>query len=485
MANIITIQPIRYAQSILSGTLTGLLRTKPGNGIALQNLQSVDGFEISGVQPSGTDRRVAFGVGDVWYRISPDGSLEELMEQDFTADSVLYEGNTADELEAIAGIPAFIDKEVSFAVALSAPSADAAMPTLGITVKGTTSVPQTETVIISPVYEVVAESLILYAAADMETENGGTVAVQARITDPAGAVGDWGPLSLLQGKKISAVQFWATLTAPQIGVSAAKLSQVAMQYRSGDDIISGVGIAELISVTTDWHRAVEDSRITFFHPALTDARLSAQCAIRDRANVVTGEQIGIGTGERAVYTLANTDGIQFDSVAVHVNGVRVSAGWELNTEVGRITMTAPLGTLLTADYVHGWTEEVWTDMQLTGTVHSPVMDESEFKYLVPGNAEEKSICAVKIGLELTDGHADGDALGVGTGKSQVYALPHAVKAGHISVSADGEPLPPESWTLLEGARRIQVAAALGAALTASYDWVSETPTVSKFIAVFG
>ena len=170
---------------------------------------------------------------------------------------------------------------------------------------------------------------------------------------------------------------------------------------------------------------------------------------------------------------------------MHVNGVRVSAGWELNTEVGRITMTAPLGTLLTADYVHGWTEEVWADMQLTGTAHSLAMDESEFKYLVPGSAGEKSICAVKIGLELTDGHADGDALGAGTGKSQVYALPHAVKEGHISVFADGDPLPPESWTLLEGARRIQVAAALGAALTASYDWVSETPTVSKFIAVFG
>lgn len=485
MANIVTVQPIRYGQSRLSTTVTGLLKTKPGNELALSNLKSVDGFRISGSQPAGTDRRVAFLLDDLWYRIEPDGSLLELMDQNITVDNVLYSGNTTDELEGLTGIPDFLNKEIGFAVALSAPAEGSLMPTLGIGIKGTTLTPQTVLNLTSPVYTVAAESAVVDLVADFSTENGGTVTVEAQVTNPDGTLGEWGPLALQIGRKFNAIQFRATLTAPQIGVSVAKLSQVTLRYRSGDDIISGVGTAELVTVTRDWHDGIQDSRITIRHAILVDASISAQCAIRGKTKIVQGEQIGTGTGERAVYSLANNDGIQFDSMAVYVNGTRVMAGWELNTEVGRITMTAPVGSAITVDYIHGWTEEVWVEMTPTGTIRTPEYEQSEFKHLVPDPEDERSICAVKISLGLTDGRAEGESLGTGTGKSQVYYLDHVVKDGSIEVYADGELLPPANWILLDGEKSIEIAAQEGSILTASYDWVSETPTVDKFIAVFG
>lgn len=484
MANLTTIEPIRYAQSSLSQGVSGLLMTKFGLGLALVGIKSVDGFEISGVQPAGTERRAVFQLEGVWYRLNPDGSLDELMQQVITADNVLYYGNNMNELAAITSIPLFLGKEIGVAVALSAPSPDAAMPTLKLGVKGTTAVPIKALNILSPVYTVAPESLIFSLDVQTETANGGTVVVEGQIADPDGNLQPWAPLSVIQGKRISSVQFRATLTAPQLGVSLAKLSQISMRYRSGDDVISGAGTAELISITQDWHRSVEGCRMTVRHPPLVDAQLFAACAIRDKTSVITGESLGVGTGERATYTLAHIDGIQFSSVAIYVNGTRIIAGWELNTEVGRITLTAPLGAMITADYIHGWTEEVWQPLQNGGTVRTPDYDETEFRLLAPETGTDKSICAIKIGLTVTEAHQVGESVGVGTGHARAYPLAHAVKEGAIRVYAGGTELPPGSWRLLEGEKTLEVAAEPGVVLTADYDWISETPKVNKFIAVF-
>lgn len=484
MARLNSVEPVRYAQSALSSRITGLLATKPDKGLDCTGMTSVDGFEITGIQPSGTERRFGVQIDGVWSRIESDGTLTELMEQSISADALLHEGNTAEELLALTSVPALVGKKVGLAVALSAPGEDAAMPTAGIGIKCKSPVPVTRKVEESPLFALADETLLISLSSLTEVDAGGTAVVEAQATKPDGTVSEWAPVSAFNGTKANAIRFRATLDAPQIGVSIAKAIHASLQYRSGDDIVSGVGVATLISITEDWYDSVGDCRLTAVHPPLADAKISARCALREKTSVAKGEHLGLGTGERKTYQLAHTDGISYDSLAVYYDGVRQGSGYELNTEVGRVTLTAPENAVVTADYVYGWTQEEWIEMPVSGFVRTPENDRTEYKVLLPGTAQ-KSICAVRIDLETTEGNAEKEPLGTGTGKDRVYPLAHIVKDGMISVFADDAALPQESWVLREDNRSVAVAAPAGQQITATYDWVSETPRVGKFIAVFG
>ena len=158
MARLNSVEPVRYAQSALSSRITGLLATKPDKGLDCTGMTSVDGFEITGIQPSGTERRFGVQIDGVWSRIESDGTLTELMEQSISADALLHEGNTAEELLALTSVPALVGKKVGLAVALSAPGEDAAMPTAGIGIKCKSPVPVTRKVEESPLFALANET---------------------------------------------------------------------------------------------------------------------------------------------------------------------------------------------------------------------------------------------------------------------------------------------------------------------------------------
>lgn len=271
MARLNSVEPIRYAQSALSTRITGLLATKPDKGLDCTGMISVDGFEIAGIQPSGTERRFGVRADGLWHRIESDGSLAELMEQSISAESVLYEGNTADELLALTSVPALAGKKIGLAVALSAPGEDAAMPTAGVGIKCKSPVPVTRKAEESPLYALADETLLISLSSLTEVDAGGTAVVEAQATRPDGTVSEWATISSYNGTKANAIRFRATLDAPQIGVSIAKAIHASLQYRSGDDIVSGVGVATLISITEDWYDSVGDCRLTAVHPPLADA----------------------------------------------------------------------------------------------------------------------------------------------------------------------------------------------------------------------
>ena len=132
-----------------------------------------------------------------------------------------------------------------------------------------------------------------------EVDAGGTAVVEAQATKPDGTVSEWAPVSAFNGTKANAIRFRATLDAPQIGVSIAKAIHASLQYRSGDDIVSGVGVATLISITEDWYDSVGDCRLTAVHPPLADAKISARCALREKTSVAKGEHLGLGTHRRS------------------------------------------------------------------------------------------------------------------------------------------------------------------------------------------
>ena len=53
MAQLNSIEPIRYTQSLTDSSVMGLLKTKAGAGFDCTRMFSVDGFDVKGSEPVG------------------------------------------------------------------------------------------------------------------------------------------------------------------------------------------------------------------------------------------------------------------------------------------------------------------------------------------------------------------------------------------------------------------------------------------------
>jgi hypothetical protein len=473
MANITQQEPIRYQIDDADFSLSGLITIPPEFGLDCTNASVVKGFVVTGAEPDGTARKVGFYVDGTLYKLDPDGSLVVIY-------SVEEDGNTVPELEEITAVPGFVGKNVGVSIYLYAENAEGAIPSIKIKALAESYSQQTVKEELSSIYVLGAGSQVIKLEASTSVSDGGSAVVEARADG-----GAWGELASFTGTSASTIQFRATLTASNIGVSSAKLEYASIQYRGGHGIVAGTGTAELVSITDDWHIGIRNCRMTAKHAPLKDSRLKAYVSFRDQPTVVQGEQLGIGNGEMKFFQFANPNGIKYDSVRVYFDGQRVYSGVEVNTEVGRATCLAPDGAVVTADYEYGWTAEVWNEMEFLGTIPTLDHDITEFRYLLPSGDVSKSLCAVKIAMEMTEGHVDLESIGAGTGKMKTYPLAHIVKKRAITVYAGSTPLPASSWALADDAKAIRVAATTGAALTVEYDWISETPAVYQFIAVFG
>jgi hypothetical protein len=468
MANITAQEPIRWQIDQASFDASGLI-TIPG-GLNCTTATSVDGFTITGSEPSGTARRIGFIVDSSLKKLDPTGAL-------ISIDDVEEDGNTVEDLAAITSVPDFVGKNVGVVVFLYAEDPDGQMPTIGIKALGHSASQQTVKVEESQVFTLGSDAQIIKLEASSTVSGGGTAVVEARING-----GAWGALSSFKGLSANTVQFRVTLTAPNIGTSSAKVERASVQYRVGSGLVAGVGAAELISVTDDWHIGVRQCRMTVKHARFINSLQRAYVSFRDTPQIAAGEEIGAGTGESATYNLAHPNGVKYDSVRLYYDSQRVYSGYEVNTAVGRVTCTAPSGAVITIDYEYGWAPEVWHEMEATGTVPALEYDLTEYKYTLPPTEVAKSVCTIKIVMEVVDGHIDGEAIGAGTGVMKTYRLSHIVKDGKVTVYAGNVKI--SNWTLTDDARSVKVAASYQAALTVDYDWISETPEVYQFIAVF-
>jgi hypothetical protein len=472
LANITAQEPIRWQIDQASFDSSGLIVIPPSSGLDCTTSTAVKGFVVTGSEPAGTSRKVGFTVDGVLHKLGPDGSLTEIT-------SVEEQGNTVAELEAITDIPGFIGKQVGVTIYLYAEDPEGSMPSISIKAIGESSSQQTVKVEYSSVYNLGSDSKIIKLEASTTVTNGGSAVVEASVDG-----GSWGTLTSFAGVTASSVQFRATLTAPSIGSSSARINQASILYRSGSGLVSGVGEAEIVSITEDWHTGVRQCRMTVKHARLIDSIQRAFVSFRDTPQLSTGEEIGVGAGEQTTYQLENVIGVKYDSVRLYFDSQRVYSNYEVNTEVGRITCTAPEGAVITADYEYGWTPEVWHEMEQTGTIPAIEYDTTEYKFVLPLADVAKSVCTVKIVLEVVAGHIDGEIIGTGTDIVRTYRLSHIVRDGHLTLYADDEKLPSVAWALSSDAKSVRVAAAAGATLTAHYDWISETPVVDQFIGVF-
>lgn len=446
-----------------------LVATQPIN---LLNKTSVSGFTVRGIEPANTKRRVAFKVEDKWNKLSTAGALTPLATQEITADSVLKEGNTVAELEAITKTTGLAGKLIYPAVALYAEPEAEVMPTFGMTVKAEidTKVNVYSYTGYSQEYNLSTgeDVQVVNVAAETETTGEGNVVVTARLKQ-GGEWTDYMALSDTAMKQASALQLKAVYTVTNTdGSQSAKVKNVTIRYTTSGATVNGVS-TDIVTKTQRFTNDLVYAHCYVKHKKLQDAVIDAYCSLRKRPKSKTMYQFGNGTGALNTYKLPDA-GINQDTLSVYVDGKAVY-DFGYNTETSEITLTADKDTALSASYECGWELSEWIKMvQGVSQVNDGGGYTTEYSYTVPTHeGYEYTVTAIKYSLVRPEGSVTEETIGVGTGKRQMIELPHFAKKETIVCNG--------AWSYDYDRKLLTIIAPEGADIVISYGWIAETPTV--------
>lgn len=448
----------------------GILTSK--TPVNLLNKTSVSGFTVKGIEPANTKRRVAFKVEDKWNKLSAEGALTPLATQEITADSVLEEGNTVAELEAITATTGLAGKLIYPAVALYADPEAEVMPTFGMTVNAEidTTVNVYSYTGYSQEYSLSAgeDVQVVNVVAETETTGEGNVVVTARLKQ-GGEWTDYMALSDTAMKQASALQLKAVYTVTNTdGSQSAKVKNVTIRYTTSGATVNGVS-TDIVTKTQRFTNDLVYAHCYVKHKKLQDAVIDAYCSLRKRPKSKSMYQFGNGTGALNTYKLPDA-GINQDTLSVYVDGKAVY-DFGYNTETSEITLTADKDTALSASYECGWEMSEWIKMvQGVSQVNDGGGYTTEYSYTVPTHeGYEYTVTAIKYSLVRPEGTVTEETIGVGTGKRQMIELPHFAKKETIVCNC--------AWSYDYDRKLLTIIAPEGEDIVISYDWIAETPTV--------
>jgi hypothetical protein len=486
MANITNIEPIRYGQHSLTSDASGLIIIPEDFGLDYSLAITVTGFTVAGSAPDNTSRAAAFRLGGTWVKLNSDGSTAALPTQALTVESLLAEGNAPEDLAAIAYVPLFTGKKVGLAYALWAEDPGGDMPS--VSVKGSAIANQTVLVKEEESPNYALDGILKSVDAQTGATGAGSAVVLARTSADGGqSWSGWVNPNSLIDTEVGTVQFKATLTVVTPNSDTAGIAKLTLVYApSNTTHASEIGTVSVVSLTEDWHDDLSVCNMTLYHAPLVNAAIRCYVAFRDESTYTVNEVVGTGTGVTQTYAFAHPNGVKLDTVQAFVNGVQVYS-FTVDTVAGTITLTAAAGAIVTANYEYGWEEEDWKPMTLAQT--RPSADgaaQSQFVYSIPQeDLSAQTVAAIKIELETKEGQLANEIVGLGAGTAKSYRLSHYVKDQAIALFADGQNIQPGNWIISDvDSRIVTVLAPAGATITANYDWISESPVVYKYIAMF-
>lgn len=453
-------------------------------------MSSVTGFTLTSSVPAGTDIRVAFKVDGTWYKLVGPGAatLSALSTQTLTADSLLSEGNTVAELNAITGIAAFVGKSIYPAIALTAPGDATSYPSLSMAINGISGSSQTSrTEVSAPITLSISDSVEIVDLTATVTATGGASAIVTVSLQQNGAWSDYMSLTAARRQQATAIKFQSVYSVTTVGVGSATVNKVVATYRTNSAPVSGE-TADLITITEDFDGVgMRAGRITVKHQTLQDALIASQVSMRATPKLRDRINIGIGTGSRQTIDLKPPGATAVDSGINH-NTLHLWHGstevfdFDYNTQVSQVSTTAPSGVTIFASYSHGWEAESWMDMTkgTTQTYDDTNQQSTEFTYSLPTGTDPKGVSAMRVVLRKPSGTFT-QALGTATGSTQMFVLIHSAKESTVVVTASTGSA---SWSYDENSRILTVSATKDATLSATYDWVAETPLCTGFVAMW-
>jgi hypothetical protein len=488
MANITTIEPIRYTQDLLQTDKSGLLVSAVP--LDATGLTQIDGLTIAGSEPDGTSRRLLLKWGETWQRWT-GSAWDDAPTQDLTVDSVLDEGNTAAELTALtmAELSSLAGNAIHVAIALYAADPDGAMPTAGFSLTGKSDGVLTEKTVQSPQIPLDNEPVeIIDVTVETDAASGGSVTVTAQADG-----GEWADPASLVGATASSLAFRAVLRAPTVGVSTAKMESVTVKYKTGSSDLA-TGVASVVSKTYDFSQVdgtpldMGQAHLMVKRLDVPDTEIQAFLSLRPAPQKVESEILGVGDGQQKTYTLAHLDGIAAHTLKVYFGeALQSAAAYAFSSATGQVTCTAPSGTTVWVSYEYGWEPETWTSMSRDRAypdTDNQYMINDQFNYVAGMEGPVGSVASVRVDLVQLTGTATDEPLGTGRGMSFGYRLAHNPLPETMQIKADGVLLDRSRWIYDAVTNIVTLSAASEAQLTATYDWIGRQPQVDSVACVW-
>ena len=452
---------------------------------------AITGISIEATIPAGCDIRFALKIDNGNWQKYDDGAWADLSEQEITATSLLSEGNTKAELEALNGtaLAAIAGHTVNFAVAIEMDESAAEAPSISsIEIAGTSGSTITQETIESnaiPLSEN-GEAVEILNIDVSKAESGGSVSVLASIQDAGGAWSGYTAAADLvtnPATTAKAIKFKGVLTVTTPGVSTVTLSSVNIKHRTDNVAVFSEGTGVCISKTYNFVNSISRAHLMLKHSTVKDTDFSAFIALRKPPSYVEGEVLGTGTGAAQTVTLEHTEGLASHGFALYFDGVKQeAAAYSFSPTDGQVTFTAPAGETVTVDYIHGWSAENFVPMQhdteYPDKVDNTLVDD-QFDYFAGENDPTGTVGTIKVEIYQRTGKEKNVPLGTGTGQQESYRLEHHAKPETITVSPATA-----TWRYKENTDILLVTAPAGEPVSVTYSWAARTNYLESIGCIF-
>ena len=252
-----------------------LIKTTAATAIDCTHIAKVTGIAIDFTEPSGSTTRFLLSVdGGKWRKYS-NGVWSFATEQDLTADSVLDEGNTKDELSALTEteLTAFAGKIIDVAVAIKIED-ETNLPSLNTFIINGSNTRIDKNIIFSDVLKLGEESVGIAEIDVNKTESsGGAINLYASVQKDTGEWSDYVDYEDIV-KNGKAIRFKAEVEANRPGISTAMLTDVKIKHWEDSRTNSTEGKSVLITKPITLDSAVNRAHAIIKHPKINDTQFN-------------------------------------------------------------------------------------------------------------------------------------------------------------------------------------------------------------------
>lgn len=474
-------------------TKQALMTTTASNRMNLAGIPTLLNFKIVESVPSGTATRYLVKRNDSnWQKYDANSKAwVDVVTQALTPASVMSQGNTAAEINAVpaSALTPFVAKTLDVAAGMQ--TSNDVLPTLqSFTVNGQSGSSLYSETKDYPAIELSKDEPVDILSIDVAKHltGKGTVSVTASIKDASNNWSDYQDYTSYLGANVTqakAIKFRATFTVVNIGQDSATLDSIEVASRSNNYYSFTEGTSYCVTKTYDFTNVMSRAHLTVKHATVPDTELSAQVSLRNPPTTVKNELLGTGNGKQHTVKLKNTNKLASHDFALYFDGVKQKQeAYSYSPTDGQVTYTAGSGVTVTADYTYNWETENFVDMTLDGTYPDRTNKEivtDQFSY--DANTSDRlptgSVVTVRVLMKQNKGHLDNVALGKGTGQPISYKLAHHASVGKIKVFPATA-----TWKYKENTSYLTVTAPAGEDVTVSYDWVANPFKLDSLVCVF-
>lgn len=469
-----------------------LMTSTNANMLDTSSMPTLTGFAVTQNTPAGTDTRFVLRTDGSWQKYDTNNKAwVNVATQALTAVSVMAEGNTAAELNAVpaSAMTGFVNKSIYFAAALQTENVDVMPNIQSVTVKGESGSTVTKNTVDCGTITLNKSTPvdIVNIAVDTKETGSGKVTVYASIKTADGVWSDYRPYTDFLGMyptQAMAIAFRVKFDVVNVGKDAATLNSIEVTSRADNVSMFSAGTSVCITKTYDFKNIMTRAHLIVKHREVPDTKISAQLSLRMPSTTVKNELLGTGDNKQHTVKLKNVKKLASHGFHLYFDGVEQKRDTYSYSPIdGQVTYTAGNSVTVTADYIYDWTSEKWVDMTYDNSYpdkNDASIIAEQFDYMATSDDMPKgSIGTVRITMVQESGTITDKVLGTGTGSAVSYPLEHHAVNNKIKVTPESA-----TWQWKDITDYLVVTAPAGETVKVTYDWVARPLSLDSLVCVF-